>query len=88
MEPGITEYQLQFINYISFADILYYPSSIHFTYRRKGGDRDGNPFVVASFSNQAFIDQRQFVLEHYIDYAKELLEALTPSTRYIAIDLI
>jgi hypothetical protein len=36
----------------------------------KGGDRDGNPFVVASFSNQSFLDQKQFVIQEYIEIAK------------------
>jgi phosphoenolpyruvate carboxylase len=51
----------------------------------KGGDRDGNPFVVASFTNQTFIEQKEFVLEQYVDMAKKLVDKLTPSTNHIVI---
>lgn len=51
----------------------------------KGGDRDGNPFVVASFSNQTFVEQKDFVLTQYMDMAKQLLDKLTPSTNNVDI---
>ena len=51
----------------------------------KGGDRDGNPFVVASFTNQTFIDQKEFVLQRYIEIAQQLLDKLTPATDHIPI---
>jgi phosphoenolpyruvate carboxylase len=46
----------------------------------KGGDRDGNPFVVASFSNQTFIEQKIFVLQHYQTLTAALLDKLTTSS--------
>jgi phosphoenolpyruvate carboxylase len=49
----------------------------------KGGDRDGNPFVVASFTNVTFVDHKEFVLRHYIAIAKELIDRLTGSTRHM-----
>lgn len=51
----------------------------------KGGDRDGNPYVVASFSNQTFIDQKEFVLLRYIEITEQLLDKLTPATDHIPI---
>eukprot|EP01116_Phalansterium_solitarium_P022785 TRINITY_DN7657_c0_g1_i2.p2 TRINITY_DN7657_c0_g1~~TRINITY_DN7657_c0_g1_i2.p2 ORF type:complete len:568 (+),score=230.59 TRINITY_DN7657_c0_g1_i2:166-1869(+) len=51
----------------------------------KGGDRDGNPFVVASFTNLTFIEQKQFVLEQYVHIAKELLDELTSSKNFISV---
>eukprot|EP01119_Soliformovum_irregulare_P009646 TRINITY_DN2317_c0_g1_i2.p1 TRINITY_DN2317_c0_g1~~TRINITY_DN2317_c0_g1_i2.p1 ORF type:complete len:1133 (+),score=361.12 TRINITY_DN2317_c0_g1_i2:259-3399(+) len=50
----------------------------------KGGDRDGNPFVVASFTNRCFIEQKQFVLQEYVTMASNLIDKLTPSTKNIA----
>jgi phosphoenolpyruvate carboxylase len=50
----------------------------------KGGDRDGNPFVVGSFSNQSFVEHKQFVLETYIAKARVLLDSITPSTHNIS----
>jgi phosphoenolpyruvate carboxylase len=43
----------------------------------KGGDRylfvlkeiicrDGNPFVVAAFTNRTFVDQKQFTISYYV----------------------
>jgi phosphoenolpyruvate carboxylase len=49
------------------------------------GDRDGNPFVVASFTNQTFIEQKEFVLRQYVDTARLLVDKLTPSTSNIII---
>jgi phosphoenolpyruvate carboxylase len=49
----------------------------------KGGDRDGNPFVVASFSNQTFIEQKIFVLSHYITLTSALLDKLTTSSEQV-----
>lgn len=46
----------------------------------KGGDRDGNPFVVAAFSNQTFIEQKLFVLTHYQQLTSQLIDKLTTST--------
>jgi len=51
----------------------------------KGGDRDGNPFVIASFSNQTFIEQKEFVLSQYTDIARTLVDKLTISTRYVSV---
>lgn len=51
----------------------------------KGGDRDGNPFVVASFTNQTLVDQKEFVLQQYIALATELLDKLTPSSNHVEI---
>ncbi|KAL0479053.1 hypothetical protein AKO1_007897 [Acrasis kona] len=51
----------------------------------KGGDRDGNPFVVASFSNQTFIEQKLFVLEHYLNIVTQLVDKITPSTTQIEV---
>ena len=48
----------------------------------KGGDRDGNPFVVASFSNEIFIEQKAFVLEEYIRLVEQLVDHLTVSTNF------
>lgn len=48
----------------------------------KGGDRDGNPFVVASFSNEIFIEQKAFVIEEYIRLVENLVDALTVSTEF------
>jgi phosphoenolpyruvate carboxylase len=50
----------------------------------KGGDRDGNPFVVASFTNQTFVDQKEFVLERYIKTLRHLIDKLTPSIDHIS----
>jgi phosphoenolpyruvate carboxylase len=50
----------------------------------KGGDRDGNPFVVASFTNLTFVEQKEFVLEQYIDITKNLLDKLTPGTDHVS----
>jgi phosphoenolpyruvate carboxylase len=46
----------------------------------KGGDRDGNPFVVAAFTNQTFIEQKLFVLTHYQTMTIQLIDKLTTST--------
>jgi len=51
----------------------------------KGGDRDGNPYVIASFSNQTFIEQKEFVLSQYTEMARKLVDKLTVSTRYVAV---
>eukprot|EP01117_Protostelium_nocturnum_P012732 TRINITY_DN4701_c0_g1_i2.p1 TRINITY_DN4701_c0_g1~~TRINITY_DN4701_c0_g1_i2.p1 ORF type:complete len:1027 (+),score=335.62 TRINITY_DN4701_c0_g1_i2:233-3313(+) len=51
----------------------------------KGGDRDGNPFVIASFTNQTFVEQKEFVLAQYVELAKHLLDKLTISTRYVSV---
>ncbi|PRP78888.1 phosphoenolpyruvate carboxylase, partial [Planoprotostelium fungivorum] len=51
----------------------------------KGGDRDGNPFVIASFSNQTFIEQKEFVLSQYTEMARTLVDKLTISTRYVSV---
>eukprot|EP01087_Luapelamoeba_hula_P018107 TRINITY_DN5792_c0_g1_i1.p1 TRINITY_DN5792_c0_g1~~TRINITY_DN5792_c0_g1_i1.p1 ORF type:complete len:1167 (-),score=167.95 TRINITY_DN5792_c0_g1_i1:77-3277(-) len=51
----------------------------------KGGDRDGNPFVVASFTNQTFVDQKVYVLEHYVQMASELLDKLTSATAHVPV---
>lgn len=48
----------------------------------KGGDRDGNPFVVASFSNEIFIEQKAFVLAEYIKLVEKLVDHLTISTDF------
>lgn len=48
----------------------------------KGGDRDGNPFVVASFSNEIFIEQKAFALEEYIRLVENLVDSLTVSTEF------
>lgn len=45
----------------------------------KGGDRDGNPFVIASFTNLCFIEQKQFVLQEYISLASQLLDKVLNS---------
>jgi phosphoenolpyruvate carboxylase len=49
----------------------------------KGGDRDGNPFVVASFSNQTFIEQKLYVLQHYLTMVTELVDKITPSLSHV-----
>jgi len=49
-----------------------------------GGDRDGNPFVVASFTNQTFVDQKEFVLERYIKTLRRVIDKLTPSIDHIS----
>ena len=51
----------------------------------KGGDRDGNPFVVASFSNEIFIEQKAFVLEEYIRLVESLVDHLTVSTEFVPV---
>jgi phosphoenolpyruvate carboxylase len=51
----------------------------------KGGDRDGNPFVVASFSNQTFIEQRRYVLQHYLKVVTKLVDKITPSTCHVGV---
>jgi len=48
----------------------------------KGGDRDGNPFVIASFSNQIFVEQKLFVLTQYIEIVRNLVDKLTVSTEF------
>jgi phosphoenolpyruvate carboxylase len=48
----------------------------------KGGDRDGNPFVVASFSNEIFIEQKAFVLDEYVHLVETLVDSLTTSTEF------
>eukprot|EP01127_Copromyxa_protea_P017640 TRINITY_DN5407_c0_g1_i1.p1 TRINITY_DN5407_c0_g1~~TRINITY_DN5407_c0_g1_i1.p1 ORF type:complete len:1205 (-),score=266.29 TRINITY_DN5407_c0_g1_i1:52-3405(-) len=50
----------------------------------KGGDRDGNPFVTASFSNEVFVDHKIFVLEKYQQMVSVLLDSLTPSSHHVA----
>lgn len=39
----------------------------------KGGDRDGNPYVVASFTNLTFIDQKLFVLQRWVEFASTVI---------------
>lgn len=41
--------------------------------------------MVASFTNQTFIDQKEFVLQRYIEIAQQLLDKLTPATDHIPI---
>jgi len=48
----------------------------------KGGDRDGNPFVIASFTNSIFVEQKVFVLSQYIDLVRNLVDKLTVSTEF------
>jgi hypothetical protein len=52
--------------------------------QQQGGDRDGNPYVVASFSNATLLDQKEFVLRKYIAVTRDLIDRLTPSTNRTA----
>eukprot|EP01126_Amoeba_proteus_P052600 TRINITY_DN6367_c0_g1_i5.p1 TRINITY_DN6367_c0_g1~~TRINITY_DN6367_c0_g1_i5.p1 ORF type:complete len:1025 (+),score=205.87 TRINITY_DN6367_c0_g1_i5:375-3449(+) len=49
----------------------------------KGGDRDGNPYVTAAFSNKVFLDHKIFVLERYEQTVLQLLDSTTPSLNQI-----
>lgn len=53
----------------------------------KGGDRDGNPFVVAAFSNQTFLEQKLFILTHYHTMTIQLIDKLTTSTEQLPMSM-
>lgn len=49
----------------------------------KGGDRDGNPYVIAAFSNQTFIEHKEFILEKYLEMVTPLIDNLTSSLDHV-----
>jgi len=51
----------------------------------RGGDRDGNPFVTASFTNQTFVKQKLFVLNYFVEFVKSLVDKITPSSNNVNI---
>jgi phosphoenolpyruvate carboxylase len=51
----------------------------------KGGDRDGNPFVIASFTNKTFIEHKIFILETYLKMVNVLLDKITPSINHVPV---
>jgi phosphoenolpyruvate carboxylase len=40
---------------------------------------------VASFTNQTFVDQKEFILERYLEFAKELIDKLTPALSHTSV---
>lgn len=51
-----------------------------------GGDRDGNPFVTAERSEQAFTEMRHVALQRHQDMLEHLHRELSLSDRRVAID--
>jgi phosphoenolpyruvate carboxylase len=49
----------------------------------KGGDRDGNPYVVAAFTNQTLIEHKEFTLEKYLEFTTRLIDMLTASLDHV-----
>lgn len=51
----------------------------------RGGDRDGNPFVIASFTNHTLVEQKKMMLEFYLQRVQTLIDKVTPSTDHMRV---